>query len=73
MTRWLTPEEAKEEFGLDLVSAPEAGAYDAIILAVAHREFIALGAEAIRAWGREGAFLYDVKYALPRGAADGRL
>ena len=52
---------------------PGHGTYDAIILAVAHREFADWGAERIRAFGKPGAILYDVKQLLPRDAVDGRL
>ena len=50
-----------------------AGAYDAIVLAVAHEQFTELGAEAIRAFGGPGSVLFDVKSVLPQGAADLRL
>ena len=45
----------------------------AIVLAVAHREFVALGAEGVRAFGKPGAVLFDVRHVLPRDAADERL
>ena len=45
----------KPRYGLELVEKPEAGAYDLIILAVAHREFLALGADGIRAFGKPRA------------------
>lgn len=61
------------EDGQLLSGAPDAGSYDAIVLAVPHREFLELGAEGIRAFGREGAVLVDVKAVLPRGTADVRL
>jgi len=67
---WVSAEEARHEYGIDLVAAPEAGSYDAVILAVSHREFIALGADGIRAFGKPGAVLFDVKRALPRASVD---
>lgn len=70
---WADPAEAAAEYGIDLVAEPASGAYDAIVLAVAHRQFAALGAERIRAFGKPGAILYDVKHLLPREASDGRL
>ena len=70
---WVSPAEAREEYGLELVEAPEAGKYDAVILAVSHREFIALGADGIRGFGKPGAVLFDVKRALPRAAVDDSL
>ncbi|MDN7131520.1 Vi polysaccharide biosynthesis UDP-N-acetylglucosamine C-6 dehydrogenase TviB [Halomonas sp. MC140] len=65
--------EAEAEYGIRVVGEPEAGAYDGIILAVAHREFHALGAEGIRAWGKPEHVLYDLKYVLPKNAVDLRL
>ncbi|SFU95669.1 Vi polysaccharide biosynthesis UDP-N-acetylglucosamine C-6 dehydrogenase TviB [Halomonas korlensis] len=65
--------EAEQAYGIRPVEAPEAGAYDAMILAVAHREFRELGAEGIRAWGKPTHVLYDLKYVLTKEAVDLRL
>jgi len=70
---WVNPEEARAEYGIDLVAEPEAGAYDTILIAVGHRQFVALGANGIRAFGKPTSLVYDIKYVLPRGAADDRL
>ena len=67
---WVNADEARHEYGLELVAQPEPGKYDAVILAVSHNEFIALGAEGIRAFGKPGAVLFDVKRALPRASVD---
>lgn len=72
---WIAPADARHEYGLELVEAPAdgAGAYDAVVLAVAHRQFAELGAERIRALGKPGAVLFDVKGLLPAEVADLRL
>jgi UDP-N-acetyl-D-galactosamine dehydrogenase len=71
---WVDPARAQHEYGLAcLTRAPDDGYYDAIVLAVAHREFINLGEQGIKAFGKPGAVVYDVKSALPAGAADGKL
>jgi UDP-N-acetyl-D-galactosamine dehydrogenase len=70
---WVDPEEAQHEYGVTPISEPETGVYDAIILAVAHRQFAELGAEQIRAFGKPGAVLFDVKQLLPASEVDGRL
>lgn len=70
---WVSAGEAHREYGLDLVENPELGHYDGIVLAVAHREFANLGAEGIRAFGRPGHILYDLKYIIPAEASDIRL
>lgn len=70
---WVDATAARAEYGLDLIAAPAPGAYDAVILAVAHRQFVALGAEGVRAFGKPGAVLFDVRQVLPRHAVDDRL
>lgn len=67
---WVNADEARHEYGLEMIAQPEQGKYDAIILAVSHREFIALGADGIRAFGKPDAVLFDVKRALPRQSVD---
>jgi UDP-N-acetyl-D-galactosamine dehydrogenase len=70
---WVDPVEAEREYGIHPVERPEPGSYDAVVLAVAHREFAELGAAGIRAFGKPKAVLYDVKGLLPVSAVDGRL
>lgn len=71
---WVDRAEARHEYRLDcLAELPDPGTYDAIILAIAHRDFIAMGPAAIRALGKAKCILYDVKSALPTGQVDGRL
>jgi len=70
---WVEKADAHEEYGLELVDGPQAGAYDGIVLAVAHKQFAELGAEAIRAYGNGNLVMFDVKGALPLGAAELRL
>jgi UDP-N-acetyl-D-galactosamine dehydrogenase len=69
---WASPEEARHEYGLSLIAEPEAGAYDGIILAVAHDQFRQLGA-AVRDFGKEEHVLYDLKYVLGPDQSDLRL
>ena len=71
---WVDAAEAHHEYGLAPIAAPEPGAYDAIVLAVGHEQFRALGGAGVRAFGRQaGSVVYDVKYVLPRDMVDGRL
>jgi UDP-N-acetyl-D-galactosamine dehydrogenase len=70
---WVDPTEAQHEYGIELVQAPDKGAYDAIVLAVAHKQFADLGHKAIRALGKPNAVLFDVKGVLPVGLAELRL
>jgi UDP-N-acetyl-D-galactosamine dehydrogenase len=70
---WVDKEEARAEYGLDLISEPDKGAYDVVILAVAHDQFRELGASGIRAFGKDTSVVYDIKYVLPSDAVDDRL
>lgn len=70
---WAVANEAQQEYGISLVATPEAGTYDAIILAVAHRQFKEMGEADIRKLGAATHVLYDLKYLLPVQASDLRL
>lgn len=70
---WIDKQEAMDEHRIHPIQAPERGVYDAIILAVAHREFIEMGIETIRALGRTEHVLYDLKYIFPVEQTDLRL
>ena len=70
---WADAAEAKAEYGIDLVATPEAGRYDAVVVAVSHRQFRELGAAGIRAFGKPGSVLYDIKYVLDADECDDRL
>jgi UDP-N-acetyl-D-glucosamine/UDP-N-acetyl-D-galactosamine dehydrogenase len=70
---WADPAEARREYGLGLVATPEASSYDGIILAVAHGEFVKLGAAAVRGYGVPGAVLYDLKNVFSVGESSLRL
>ena len=70
---WCDADEAKQEYGLDLIAEPQKGAYDVVIIAVAHDEFRALGTEGIKAFGKDTSVLYDIKYVLPANEVDDRL
>lgn len=64
-------EEVKREYGIDIVdSVPQGETYDAVILAVAHKEFDNLDVKALV--NPEGV-IYDVKGVLPKNCVDGRL
>jgi UDP-N-acetyl-D-galactosamine dehydrogenase len=66
-------EEAQHEYGLTLLAQPQPGTYDAIVLAVAHRQYVGMGINTIRAWLKPDGVLYDIKSVLPRDGVEGRL
>lgn len=68
---WANADIVKKEYGLDIErSVPAGKAYDAVILCVAHREFLTMD---VRSLLREGGVVYDVKGVLPRDIVDARL
>ena len=70
---WVKPEDACEQFAINLTAKPEAGVYDAAILAVAHREFVQLGVAGISSLLKPDHVLFDVKRVLPQDAVTARL
>ena len=71
---WVDAEEARHEYGITPLAAPEQGIYDAVIVAVGHQQFRETGADGVRRYGRDaGSVVFDVKYVLSRDAVDGRL
>jgi UDP-N-acetyl-D-galactosamine dehydrogenase len=70
---WVSKEEARREHGLTPIDEPQKGVYDAVVVAVAHKQFAEMGAPALRALGKEDHVLYDLKYVMPAAASDLRL
>ena len=70
---WVDVEEARQEYRLNMVEAPDAGTYDAVILAVAHQIFKERGAPALRALAKENHVLCDLKCVFGVGESDMRL
>lgn len=70
---WVDTQEASREYGIDMITELKHSHYDAIILAVGHREFLAMGSEEIRSLGRGDSVLYDIKSLLPIDTVDQRL
>ncbi len=70
---WVDFAEARETYGIELVTELRPATYDAIVLAVAHDEFRALGADGVHALGAEPHVVYDLKHVLGKDDVDGRL
>lgn len=71
---WVSKEEAEHEYGIAPVSELEYGVYDAIIIAVGHQQFAAMGMGNIRKLGKQDDHLvYDLKYLFPSSQTDLRL
>jgi UDP-N-acetyl-D-galactosamine dehydrogenase len=70
---WVDAREAEHEYNITPIQSLRENHYDAIILAVAHSEFIDMGTDKIRSLCKPEGILYDVKNILPKEAVDGRL
>ncbi|BDD10067.1 UDP-glucose/GDP-mannose dehydrogenase [Fulvitalea axinellae] len=67
---WAEADEVRYEYGLDLLPELNGEKYDAVVLAVAHKEFLDMD---IRDLCSPEGVIYDVKNILPKRAVDGRL
>ena len=68
---WAKPEEVQHEYGITtLMQYPGDNGYKAIILAVAHKEFLKIDLEGYR---DKACIIYDVKGILERDLVDARL
>ncbi len=68
---WAKPQEVMHEYGVPILSEfPESNGYAAIILAVAHKEFLSLNLSTLKS---SGTLIYDVKGILPANITDSRL
>jgi UDP-N-acetyl-D-glucosamine/UDP-N-acetyl-D-galactosamine dehydrogenase len=70
---WVNKLEAKKEYGINLLDKVEDNQYDAIIIAVAHKEFKKMGIKKIRALGKSKHVVYDLKYLFSATHVDKRL
>lgn len=70
---WVDAAEAEHEYGIQPITELKNGEYDAVILAVAHEQFKAMGAAQIRALGKVNHVLYDLKYIFSQAESDLRL
>jgi UDP-N-acetyl-D-galactosamine dehydrogenase len=66
---WANPTEVLHEYGLTTSKKPPTATFDALVLGVAHQEFLSLDIDALR---NQNSILYDVKGVLG-GSVDGKL
>jgi UDP-N-acetyl-D-glucosamine/UDP-N-acetyl-D-galactosamine dehydrogenase len=68
---WASAQEVQHEYGITITSQlNESVSYGAVILAVAHREFLEIDLQSFKT---RGSILYDVKGILPRELIHARL
>jgi UDP-N-acetyl-D-glucosamine/UDP-N-acetyl-D-galactosamine dehydrogenase len=63
---WVDREEARRLYGVTMIETLPHHRYDAMVLAVAHREFVGLTTEELRRLCRSQAVIYDVKNIFPQ-------
>ena len=64
---------AKKEYDIDLLDRPEIDKYDAIVIAVAHKQFKKLGIKKIKSFGKTKHIIYDLKYLFSKAQVEKRL
>lgn len=67
---WANVDAVKREYGIDVMNKLPEGRFDAVILAVAHHEFLTLNIQSLLALNY---VIYDVKGCLESKLVDGRL
>ncbi len=67
---WANAGHVKHEYGIEITNEQPQGLFDAVILAVAHQEFLQMD---VRSMVKDQGVIYDVKGVLSRDIVDGRL
>lgn len=70
---WVDAQEAQHEYNITPITQLVSGVYDAVIIAVAHHQFVTLGVDQIRALCKPEHVVYDLKYLFPAQQTDMRL
>ncbi len=72
---WCSPEVAQKEYGLNVMADTNniSKKYDAVLIAVAHNEFVELGIDKINQLCKENRVTYDIKNIFQRDECDLRL
>ncbi len=70
---WVDPEDARLEYGIEIIPFPAEQRYDGVVLAVGHQGFVDMPTTQIRSFMKEQAILFDVKNILPPRDVDGSL
>ncbi|MBN1601855.1 MAG: nucleotide sugar dehydrogenase [Chitinispirillaceae bacterium] len=60
------PDEVRHEYNIDLIETPASGYYDAIVLAVNHRQFITSGKNSLSTYLKPDGIIYDIKEVLSK-------
>jgi UDP-N-acetyl-D-glucosamine/UDP-N-acetyl-D-galactosamine dehydrogenase len=70
---WADGQECRHEYGVRPIRTLTPKRYDAVVVAVAHREFKELGVDGLRRLCRKTHVIYDIKHVFRAADVDGRL
>lgn len=70
---WVGADRLTSEHLVNGIETPEDGVYDAVVVAVGHKEFVEMGSDALRNLGKSGAVLFDIKGIFGKSGSDLRL
>jgi len=70
---WVDPQQAQEQYDITMTDAPEKDNFDGVVVAVAHRQFVAQPIDDIIALCRPNHVIFDVKNIYPAAMTDGTL
>lgn len=70
---WVDVEEARREYGVELVVEPQLGVYDAIVVAVAHSNYMRMDPRKIADYTKKPGVIYDLKSLFEPSASTLRL
>jgi len=70
---WVDPNDAIEEYQVDIIKTPKTNYYDAVIIAVPHDQFKEMGITKIKEFSKEPSVIFDLKYVFGKSDTDLRL
>jgi len=70
---WASPKETQDLYGFKLIEYPAVDQYEGIIISVSHDQFIKMGVDEIRSFGKNDHLLYDLKNIFQVEDSDIRL
>jgi len=70
---WVSKEEAQSSYGIEIIEKLEENQYDAIIVAVGHKQFKAMAAADLKKLCKKEHVIFDIKHVLPKESVDARL
>ena len=70
---WISSSTTKILSNIKFINSPEADQYDAIIFAVAHKEFINIPSDKLIKMKKKDGVIFDLKHIIPKDLAELRL